>query len=200
MLSHRPPLRVASGRPLPADVLGRTRPLPPVFWGAQSGLACLDRAVADVWETGWTHHVPRLMVLSNLASLLGVEPAALSDWFWVGFVDAFDWVVEPNVLGMGTFARGDLLTTKPYVAGSAYLHRMSDHCASCAFDPKSTCPITAMYWAFLDRHREALGAVDRMKLPLSGLARRSSAARARDAAVAEQVADALGRGRRLPEP
>ena len=87
----------------------------------------------EVWRTGYGHHITRLMVLSNLATLLGVEPREVADWFWVAYVDAYDWVVEPNVLGMGTFALGDLFMTKPYVSGSAYIHRMSDYCKSCAF-------------------------------------------------------------------
>ncbi|MGY2251305.1 cryptochrome/photolyase family protein, partial [Pseudomonas gingeri] len=68
---------------------------------------------------------------------------------WVAYADAFDWVVEPNVLGMATFGAGDVMTTKPYVAGAAYVHRMSDYCRGCRFDPKSTCPLTPLYWAFL---------------------------------------------------
>jgi hypothetical protein len=56
----------------------------------------------------------------------------------VAFIDAFDWVVEPNVLGMGTYALGQMMTTKPYISGAAYIDRMSDYCGTCAFDPKST--------------------------------------------------------------
>ena len=85
--------------------------LPPVFWGkAQSGLACLDHVVADVWREGYSHHITRLMVLGNLATLLGVEPQQLSQWFWVAYVDAYDWVVEPNVLAMASYGVGELMT------------------------------------------------------------------------------------------
>ena len=83
------------------------------YWGPASGLACLDRVVDDVWREGWSHHITRLMVLSNLATLLDVEPRQLTDWFWVAYADAFDWVVEPNVLAMGTFGVGELMTTSP---------------------------------------------------------------------------------------
>jgi deoxyribodipyrimidine photolyase-related protein len=177
-----------------SDPLGRAHPLPPAYWGTPSGLRCLDEAVASVWGEGWTHHIPRLMVLSNLATLLDYDPRALSDWFWVGFVDAYDWVVEPNVLGMGTFAAGDVMTTKPYIAGSAYIHRMSDYCGGCAFDPKKTCPITRLYWAFLARHREALDPVDRIRMPLRSVDKRDPAERARDAAVFEAVRATLADG------
>ena len=126
-------------RELP-NPLGARRPLPPAYWGRESGLNCLDTVVRSVWDEGWSHHITRLMVLSNLAILLDVDPRELSDWFWVAYVDAYDWVVEPNVLGMGTFGAGDVMTTKPYVSGAAYIDRMSDYCAGCAVRPGEDLP------------------------------------------------------------
>ncbi|MCA8948231.1 MAG: cryptochrome/photolyase family protein [Planctomycetes bacterium] len=187
-------------RRVDCDHLGASRPLPPAFWGERSGLACLDRVVADVWREGYGHHITRLMVLANIATLLDVSPRELTDWFWVAYADAFDWVVEPNVLGMGTFAVGDVMTTKPYVAGSAYVDRMSDYCGSCAFDPKKTCPLRALYWAFLERHRERLADNPRLAVPLASAAKRSAAQRAGDAAVFEAVASVLAAGRELALP
>ncbi len=179
--------------------LGARNPLPPAFWGTPSGLACLDRVVGDVWEEGYSHHITRLMVLSNLATLLDVSPRELTDWFWVAYTDAYDWVVEPNVLGMGTFALGDLFTTKPYVSGAAYIDRMSDYCAKCAFHPKRDCPVTPLYWAFLDRHAGRLGDNPRMRLPLSSLKKRGAARRRTDRATYEAVRDRLDRGERLDD-
>lgn len=173
------------------------RPLPPVFWGEPSGLHCLDQVVEDVWETGYGHHVTRLMVLANLATLLDVSPRELTDWFWVAYTDAYDWVVEPNVLGMGTFAAGDLMTTKPYVSGSAYLDRMSDYCGGCAFTPGKDCPITSLYWAFLDRCRERLTGHPRMRLPLTSLAKRGEERRRLDREAFERVSETLNAGRSL---
>ncbi|TNE92601.1 MAG: deoxyribodipyrimidine photolyase [Deltaproteobacteria bacterium] len=185
------------GKPL-SDPLHRDQPLPPAFWeDSPSGLACLDDAVSAVWDEGWTHHIQRLMVLANLATLLDVRPQEVSDWFWVGFVDAYDWVVEPNVLAMGTFGVGDLMTTKPYVSGANYLAKMGDACESCAFHPKKTCPITPMYWAFLARHRDAFSEVDRMNLVMGSLRRRSDARRQEDAEIFAWVRDTLARGERL---
>lgn len=179
------------------SVLGANRPVPPAYWGARSGLRCLDEVVSAVWEEGYSHHITRLMVLSNLAALLDVSPRELTDWFWVAYIDAYDWVVEPNVHAMGTFGVGDLMTTKPYIAGSAYIHKMSDFCGGCRFDPKKTCPFPSLYWAYLGRHRDGLARVDRMKLPLASEARRSPAQRRHDAQVFERVSAALGRGEAL---
>lgn len=93
----------------------------------------------------------RRLLQDRRTSLLDLNPRELTDWFWAADTDAYDWVVEPNVLGMGTFAAGAVMTTKPYVSGSAYISRMSDYCEDCAFDPKDTCPLRVLYWAFLVR-------------------------------------------------
>ncbi|MDB4945930.1 MAG: deoxyribodipyrimidine photolyase [Labilithrix sp.] len=179
------------------SALGARAPIPAAYWGKTSGLRCLDEVVGAVWEDGYSHHITRLMVLSNIAMLLDVAPRELTDWFWAAYIDAYDWVVEPNVHAMGTFGVGDLLTTKPYIAGAAYIDRMSDFCGRCRFDPRKTCPLTPMYWAFLGRHRDVLAKVDRMKLPLLGEARRTASQRAADANVFARVQRTLGRGATL---
>jgi deoxyribodipyrimidine photolyase-related protein len=177
--------------------LGSRNPLPPAFWGDPSGLRCLDEVVRSVWEEGYSHHITRLMILSNIATLLDVSPRELTDWFWAAYTDAYDWVVEPNVLGMGTFAVGDLMTTKPYVSGTAYIDRMSDFCKTCAFDPKKNCPIARLYWAFLERHRDSLEGNPRLNMPLASLRKRSASKRRMDRETFEAVREALGRGEML---
>ena len=179
------------------QTLGADTPLPPAFWGTESGMHCLDRVVADVWREGWSHHITRLMVLGNLATLLDVQPRALADWFWVAYMDAWDWVVEPNVLAMATYATGGVMTTKPYVAGSAYIDRMSDYCEGCAFKPDRDCPITPMYWAFLGRNAERLQGNARMKLVMAAWRKRSDEQKARDQATFVHVRDVLVKGQRL---
>lgn len=183
---------LTSARP---NHLGAQADLPKSYWGeVPSGFACLDQAVKEVWEDAYTHHINRLMVLSNWATLLNVSPRALTDWFWVGFEDAYDWVVEPNVLGMGTFALGDQMVTKPYVSGSAYIHRMSDYCSRCAFDPKRTCPMTPLYWQFLERHKETLGRNPRLGVIMAALRKRSPEKKAADKAHFDTITARLAQG------
>jgi len=177
--------------------LGADRSLPPAFWGERSGLHCLDRVVSDVWRDGYSHHITRLMVLSNIASLLEVSPRELTDWFWAAYTDAYDWVVEPNVLGMGTFAVGDLITTKPYISGAAYINRMGDYCAECVFDPEVSCPLTPLYWAYLDRHAEILRRNPRLRVMMASLGRRSLSQRQRDQQVYTTLSQVLTRGERV---
>ncbi|MCB9644930.1 MAG: cryptochrome/photolyase family protein [Myxococcales bacterium] len=181
------------GGAIPA-FLSEGRPIPPAFWGKASGLACLDQVVSSVWEEGYSHHITRLMVLSNLATLLDVSPRALTDWFWVAYTDAYDWVVEPNVLGMGTYAVGDLMTTKPYVSGTPYLQKMSDYCKACRFDPKKDCPISSLYWAFLARHQEKLSENIRLKMPMASLRKRSDEKKQQDAALFAKISEQLAMG------
>jgi deoxyribodipyrimidine photolyase-related protein len=177
--------------------LGPGRPMLPAYWGVESGLACLDRVVADVWREGYSHHITRLMVLANIASLLDLSPRAVTDWFWVAYTDAYDWVVEPNVLAMGMFAVGPVMTTKPYVAGSAYIHRMSDYCGECSFDPKKNCPLARLYWAYLNRHADALADNPRLSLPLASAARRPSNEQALDRLTFEIAHRILSAGGKL---
>jgi len=122
---------------------------------------CLHTVLAQVRDTGWTHHIPRLMILGSYALQRGWDPAAVMDWFHRCFVDGYDWVMVPNVVGMSQYADGGRMTTKPYTSGGAYVHRMSDLCGPCRYRPgdrtgERACPYTSGYWAFLDRHRERL--------------------------------------------
>jgi deoxyribodipyrimidine photolyase-related protein len=177
--------------------LAAANPLPEAWWGTPSGMICLDEVVEGVWEEAYGHHITRLMVLSNLATLLDVSPRELTDWFWVAYSDAYDWVVEPNVLGMGTFAAGPLMTTKPYVSGTPYIRKMSDYCEACPLDPERTCPWSDLYWAFLARHEGRLNGIRRMSLPLSSVRRRPRKKKDADARVFREVSGALKRGERI---
>ena len=156
------------------SALGAALPLPAVYWGVKSGLHCMDTVVAQVVEEGWSHHITRLMVLSNLANLCGFSPRELTDWFWFAYVDAYDWVVETNVLGMATFADGGLTATKPYVSGAAYINKMSNYCGHCRYDPRKSlgedsCPFTALYWTFIERNADVLQGNFRMRMPINTL-------------------------------
>lgn len=170
------------------NFFGFTRPLPQFFWEPEgTDMACLRDVIGTVREHGYAHHIPRLMILANFATLAGVHPLRLSEWFWAGFTDAMEWVELPNVIGMGTHADGGLLASKPYVASANYINRMSDYCRGCRFKPSartgpSACPFNFLYWTFLDdlrgrMQREPAGArlLQRMALVLKSLDRVPSA-------------------------
>lgn len=169
-------------------------PVPPAYWGERSGLACLDAVISQVWDEGYSHHITRLMILTNIASLLDVSPREITDWFWAAYLDAYDWVVEPNVLAMGTYAVGDLMTTKPYVSGAAYIHKMSDYCGLCAFNPRANCPLTRLYWAYLARHRRIFEGNPRMNTPLASLKKRPKSQQNQDRAIFRRLSAMLTSG------
>ncbi len=185
----------AGARP---SALGANLPLPAAYWGVPSGLNCLDTVVKQVMEEGWSHHINRLMVLSNFATLCGYSPRELTDWFWISYVDAYDWVVEPNVLGMATFGDGGITATKPYVSGAAYINKMSNYCGACRYNPKQTigegaCPFTALYWSFLEKHEALLGRNPRLSMPYSTLRKKSAGERFALREVAESCVEELGK-------
>lgn len=128
---------------------------------------CLQRSLQYVAESGYSHHIVRLMILSNWATQRGYSPQVINDWFRRAFVDGYPWVMNANVLGMGLYADGGKMATKPYVSGGAYLKKMTDLCGDCVYDPKvrvgpNACPFTAGYWAFLHRGREHFAGNHRM--------------------------------------
>jgi deoxyribodipyrimidine photolyase-related protein len=154
-------------------------PLPSWFTGldAESVSArCLSDALAQVREHGYAHHILRLMVLGNYALQRGWDPAELTSWFHTNFVDGYDWVMVPNVIGMSQHADGGLMATKPYAGGGAYINRMSDYCGDCRYKPAvrigpQACPFTAGYWSFLTRHEARFAANPRMARQVKGAAR-----------------------------
>jgi deoxyribodipyrimidine photolyase-related protein len=160
------------------NVLEHTLALPGFYWTGETKMRCVSTAVKQLLSTGHTHHIQRLMVLGNFALIAGVSPQALNDWFWFGYVDAYDWVVTPNVIGMSQYADGGSFTSKPYASGGAYINRMSDHCQHCAFDPKQTtgssaCPFNSLYWHFIDRHFERFAKNQRMGVIVANWRRRA---------------------------
>ena len=154
----------------------RGRALPPLFDGGPTRMRCLDDSLTGLRETGYAHHIERLMLYGNLMLLLGVSPRAAVDWFHHAFVDGYEWVMAPNVEGMALWADGGRMMTKPYAASGRYVDRMSTYCRDCEYSPgertgDSACPYTTLYWDYLDRKREALSGNRRMQLSLRNLER-----------------------------
>jgi deoxyribodipyrimidine photolyase-related protein len=180
-----------------ANVLEHDRPLPPAFTGeAGTRMRCLADVLDGLHRRAWVHHIPRLMVLSNLANLYGLEPRRVMDWMLDQYVDGAEWVMVPNVMGMGLWADGGRMASKPYISGGAYLDRMSDYCADCPYDPRrrtgdDACPFTTLYWDFLARHEDRLAGNHRLARPLAGMRRLSDLAdvRARAQTVIEGIRD-----------
>ena len=156
------------------ELAAKRKLLPLYVDSKKTKMNCVSSEVEAIHQRGWTHHIPRLMILSNLALISGTNPQKFLDWMREQFVDASDWVMVPNVIGMGVHADGGQMMTKPYAAGGAYISRMTNYCKGCSYNPKerageNACPFTTLYWDFLARHAETFSKNHRMFQQNSGL-------------------------------
>lgn len=149
------------------NILGHDRDLPWFYWGGETRMNCVAKAVGQTRTQAYAHHIQRLMVTGNFALLAGVDPAQVHEWYLAVYADAFEWVEAPNTIGMSQFADGGVIASKPYVSSGAYINRMSDHCKSCHYSVSAktgdtACPFNLLYWHFLDRHRDRFSNNPRM--------------------------------------
>lgn len=135
------------------------RQLTDSWYSGTTGLPPLDDCIRKAQRLGYVHHIERLMVLSNLMLLCEIHPQAVYRWFMEMFVDSADWVMGPNVFGMGQFSDGGIFATKPYISGSNYLLKMSDASKS---DWSEV--MDGLYWRFVARHREFFLSQPRMSM------------------------------------
>ena len=150
-----------------SNALGHSGALPDFYWTGDTKMACVREAVTQTRQEAYAHHIQRLMVTGNFALLAGVSPQALHEWYLAVYADAYEWVELPNTIGMSQYADGGLLASKPYAASGAYINRMSDYCAGCAYDVKArtgpgACPLNALYWNFIARHSPTIRRNPRM--------------------------------------
>ena len=125
------------------------RTLPGSFWDGTTNIKPIDHCIETALKYGYNHHIERLMVLGNFMLLSEMHPDQVYKWFMAMYVDAYDWVMVPNVYGMSQFADGGSFATKPYISGSNYLKKMSDYPTG---QWEETW--TSLYWRFIGTHRD----------------------------------------------
>ncbi len=135
--------------------------MPGCLYTGSTGIIPVDHVIRNILQTGYCHHIERLMILGNFMLLCRINPDAVYQWFMELFVDAYDWVMVPNVYGMSQYADGGLMTTKPYISGSAYIQKMSDY-------PKGEwCAVwDALYWIWIDDYGDRFISNPRMAMIL----------------------------------
>lgn len=173
------------------NFLHAERPLPDFYWTGETDMRCLREVIEATRRHAYSHHIQRLMITGNFALLTGVAPAQVEEWYLCVYADAFEWVELPNTHGMVLHADGGVLGSKPYAASGAYIHRMSDYCAGCAYSPKiklgtKACPFNYLYWHFLIVNEARLKPNPRMALPYRSLARMAAEHRQEITQQAEQ--------------
>jgi len=135
------------------------RKIPKSFYMGTTGIQPLDHVIRHVTGTAYCHHIERLMVLGNFMLLCEIDPGGVYRWFMEMFIDAYDWVMVPNVYGMSQYADGGLITTKPYISSSNYILKMSD------FPRADWCDVwDALYWRFIHKHRDLFAGNPRMRV------------------------------------
>lgn len=154
-------------------------PIPEFYWDGNTRMRCVREAIEALLENGINHHIQRLMITGNFALLAGLNPQKVNEWYWLAYVDAHEWVVTPNVLGMALYADGGILGSKPYAASANYINRMSDYCRRCPYNARAVtgedaCPFNALYWDFLVRNEKKLRNNPRLALTYRNLDRRTN--------------------------
>ena len=168
------------------NFFGFKRRIPRSFWTGDTGIAPVDITIRKVIDTGYCHHIERLMVLGNFMLLCEFDPDEVYRWFMELFIDAYDWVMVPNVYGMSQYADGGLMTTKPYISGSNYVMKMSDH-------QKGAWQHTwdGLFWRFLHVHREVFRGNPRWSMLLKTFDNMSADKQERHLSIAEKYLSSL---------
>ena len=149
------------------NALNATLPLPGFYWTAETHMFCMAEAVRHTRDHAYSHHIQRLMITGNFALLAGLDVKQVQEWYLAVYSDAYEWVEMPNTLGMALFGDGGVVGSKPYAASGKYIHRMSNYCGQCRYNPDemtgdNACPFNALYWDFLVRHEDTFRSNQRM--------------------------------------
>jgi deoxyribodipyrimidine photolyase-related protein len=138
---------------------GLSNKIPHHFYDGSTGIEPVDIVIKRVFKHAYTHHIERLMVLGNFMLLCEIDPREVYRWFMELFIDAYEWVMVPNVFGMSQYADGGMITTKPYISSSNYIRKMSD------FKAGPWCEIwDSLFWRFIQRHKKVFAQNPRMKI------------------------------------
>ncbi len=124
------------------------KPIPSSFYTGNTGIRPLDDSIKNILQTGYAHHIERLMIIGNFMLLCRFHPNRVYKWFMELFIDSYDWVMVPNVYGMSQFSNGGLFSTKPYISGSNYIRKMSN------YKSEDWCVTwDSLFWTFIDDYK-----------------------------------------------
>jgi deoxyribodipyrimidine photolyase-related protein len=176
-----------------ANHFGHKNPLPAWYWTGETQMNCMRQSIGQTLSHGYSHHIQRLMVTGMFGVTAQITPQQLCDWYLAVYVDAVEWVELPNTAGMALFANGGRFTSKPYIASGAYVKRMSNYCSGCRYQQEArtgadACPMTTLYWNFLDTHEATFSSNPRTALMVKNLQRIAPDERQ---AIRERAADML---------
>ncbi len=159
-----------------ANHYGHSNALPKWYWTGETKMNCMRQSISQTLSNGYSHHIQRLMITGMFGVTAQISPQQICDWYLAVYVDAVEWAELPNTAGMALFANGGRFTSKPYVASGAYVKRMSNYCSGCHYQSEArtganACPMTTLYWNFLDQHEQAFERNPRTALMVKNLRR-----------------------------
>jgi len=157
-----------------SNFFGHTRILSDNWYQGTTGLAPIDLLIQRLHTHAYCHHIERLMLIGNIMLLCEIHPNEVYRWFMEMYIDAYDWVMVPNVYGMSQFADGGMIVTKPYISSSNYLMKMSNfQKLASQKHPVLGCSWTeiwdGLFWRFIDKHQKWLLHQPRMRMLLHHL-------------------------------
>lgn len=151
------------------------------WYDGSTGLPPVDDAIKKANRLGYNHHIERLMILSNVMLLTELHPTEVHRWFMEMYVDSYEWVMGPNVYGMGQFSDGGIFATKPYISGSNYILKMS------SYTKGNWCEVwDGLYWSFIHRHSDFFAKNPRLSMMAALLNKMDSKKRERLLTLADQ--------------
>lgn len=165
---------------------GFSRKIPDSFYDGTTGIYPIDQTIKKILNTGYCHHIERLMVLGNFMLLCEFDPDEVYKWFMELFIDSYDWVMVPNVYGMSQFADGGLMATKPYISGSNYLMKMSNYKKGEWQEVWD-----GLFWRFMDVHRDFFTKNPRLGILVSSFDKMSAQKRQHHVEIAENYLSKL---------
>ena len=173
---------------------GHTRKIPKSFYDGSTGIVPIDNTIKKALNTAYSHHIERLMLLGNFMLLCEFDPDDIHKWFMEIYIDAYDWVMVPNVYGMTQYADGGLITTKPYISSSNYVLKMSD------YKKGEWCKVwDGLYWRFVHQHKEEFSKNHRMGFVTNLLGRMKPDTLNKHLEIADTFLDAMDNEKTLKE-
>ena len=104
-----------------------TKKLGTEWYTGHTGVLPVDDSITEAFQSGYLHHIKRLMVIGNYMNLSGIQPKEGFRWFMEFSCDSYEWVMHQNVYDMVFFVSGGKTMRRPYISSSNYVLKMSNY-------------------------------------------------------------------------
>jgi deoxyribodipyrimidine photolyase-related protein len=98
-----------------------------IWYTGKTGIPPVDDAIKKAFDSGYLHHIERLMIVGNYMNLTNVDPREGHKWFMEFSCDSYEWVMAQNVYDMVFYVTKGLTMRRPYISSSNYIIKMSNY-------------------------------------------------------------------------